>query len=97
MNAEETPLEWVERELARLKDLLGHVIVGVQELPPGLWRDVEVRLGPWDTLNEEVKLDLLDHLLDWSGVDADSRWRITTREVDLRQVPDDPFRQFRRR
>jgi hypothetical protein len=69
----ETPLERIERELAGLKALPDIVRPCVR--PTGL-----LHLGPWASLDEQTKDELLQGL-DWSGVDAADFSRMREREV----------------
>lgn len=96
MSAEESPLDRVEQEIARLKAAPEHVVHGTREEPPGIWREVTVRLGLWAELEECDRLQLLN-TLDWRGIDPAERYRIEAREIDHSKLPDDIFWPFRRR
>ncbi len=80
----ETPLERVERDIARLKGLPDIMVYDMRR--PGM-----ASLGPWESVHEHSKHLLLGDL-DWSGVSADDRRRIEEREVK----PYDIFDCFRR-
>jgi hypothetical protein len=70
---EETPLERIEADIARLQALPDIVMECAR--PRGL-----DHLGPWAGLHEHMKYLLLSYL-DWSGVPAGEWQRITAREV----------------
>ncbi len=70
---EETPLERIERDIDWLKSLRDITYSVVR--PVGI-----LHLGPWESLDEQTKDELLGRL-DWSGV-SDADWRrIRAREV----------------
>jgi len=61
------------------------VIQGNSAGPDGGYRIVE---KPWQALPEPIKLEILQHAVDWSGISSQDMACILLSEIDLNKIPD---------